>query len=75
MPRAAVLYEAGQALRVEEIDLAGPRSREVRVRVVAAGVCHSDYHYMKGDLTTQLPAVLGHEGAGVVEEVGAGVTT
>jgi S-(hydroxymethyl)glutathione dehydrogenase / alcohol dehydrogenase len=75
VPRAAVLYEAGQALRVEEIDLAGPRSREVRVRVVAAGVCHSDYHYMKGDLTTQLPAVLGHEGAGVVEEVGAGVTT
>ncbi|MBJ7598974.1 MAG: Zn-dependent alcohol dehydrogenase [Candidatus Nephthysia bennettiae] len=75
MPRAAVLYEAGQPLRVEEVDLAPPQTREVRVRVVAAGVCHSDYHYMKGDLATRLPAVLGHEGAGVVEEVGAGVTT
>ena len=75
MPRAAVLYEAGQPLRVEEVELASPQSREVRVRVLAAGVCHSDYHYMKGDLSTQLPAVLGHEGAGVVEEVGADVTT
>jgi len=70
MPRAAVLYEAGQPLRVEEVELASPQSREVRVRVLAAGVCHSDYHYMKGDLSTQLPAVLGHEGAGVVEAIG-----
>jgi S-(hydroxymethyl)glutathione dehydrogenase/alcohol dehydrogenase len=75
MPKAAVLYEAGQPLRVQEVDLAPPRWREVRVRILAAGVCHSDYHYMKGDLSTQLPAVLGHEGAGVVEEVGSGVTT
>jgi S-(hydroxymethyl)glutathione dehydrogenase / alcohol dehydrogenase len=73
--KAAVLYEPGQPLRVEEVELAPPRAGEVRVRVVAAGVCHSDYHYMKGDLATDLPAVLGHEGAGVVEEVGPGVTT
>src|SRR6266487_290260 len=72
--RAAVLYEPGQPLRVEEVELDAPRGGEVRVRVAAAGVCHSDYHYMRGDLVGQLPAVLGHEGAGVVEEVGAGVT-
>ncbi|HSR24106.1 MAG TPA: Zn-dependent alcohol dehydrogenase [Candidatus Eisenbacteria bacterium] len=72
--RAAVLYEPGAPLRVEEVELAPPRAGEVRVRVAAAGVCHSDYHYMRGDLTTNLPVVLGHEGAGVVEEVGPGVT-
>jgi Zn-dependent alcohol dehydrogenase len=60
---------------VEEVELASPKAGEVRVRVAAAGVCHSDYHYMRGDLTTELPAVLGHEGAGVVEEVGVGVAT
>jgi Zn-dependent alcohol dehydrogenase len=47
----------------------------VRVRIAAAGVCHSDYHVMRGDLPARLPAVLGHEGAGVVEEIGPGVTT
>jgi Zn-dependent alcohol dehydrogenase len=73
--RAAVLYQAGAPLRVEEVDLAPPNPGEVRVRVAAAGVCHSDYHYMCGDLTANLPAVLGHEGAGVVEEVGPGVTS
>ena len=73
--RAAVLYETGTPLRVEEVDLAAPRAGEVRVRVAAAGVCHSDYHYMRGDLVCNLPSVLGHEGAGVVEEVGPGVTS
>jgi S-(hydroxymethyl)glutathione dehydrogenase/alcohol dehydrogenase len=74
MPKAAVLYEAGQPLRVEEVDLAPPRAGEVRVRMSAAGVCHTDYHYMKGDLPGLTPLVLGHEGAGVVEEVGPAVT-
>ena len=60
---------------MEEVELASPRVGEVRVRVAAAGVCHSDYHVMSGDLAAQLPAVLGHEGAGVVEEVGPGVTS
>src|SRR5215471_2366883 len=73
--RAAVLYEPGQPLRVEEVELGSPRAGEVRVRVAAAGVCHSDYHYMRGDLRGNLPVVLGHEGAGIVEEVGPDVTT
>ena len=73
--KAAILYEAGQPLQVEEVDLGAPRAGEVLVRVAAAGVCHSDYHYMRGDLEMSLPAVLGHEGAGVVEEVGPGVTS
>jgi len=72
--KAAVLYEPGQPLRVEDVELAPPRTGEVRVRVGAAGVCHSDYHVMHGDMLAVLPAVLGHEGAGVVEEVGPGVT-
>jgi Zn-dependent alcohol dehydrogenase len=71
--RAAVLYQPGEPLRVEDVELGAPRAGEVRVRVAAAGVCHSDYHYMRGDLAGNLPVVLGHEGAGVVEEVGAGV--
>ena len=73
--KAAVLYETKQPLRVEEVDLDGPHDGEVLVRIGAAGVCHSDYHFMNGDLTVGLPCVLGHEGAGVVEEVGRGVTT
>jgi NDMA-dependent alcohol dehydrogenase len=72
--RAAVLYEAKQPLRVEDVELDGPRDGEVLVRIGAAGVCHSDYHFMNGDIPIGLPCVLGHEGAGVVEEVGRGVT-
>src|SRR3984893_16696992 len=75
MARAAGLYEGGQPLRGGGVELGAPQWRAGRGPVLAAGVCHSDYHYMKGDLSTQLPAVLGHEGAGVVEEVGADVTT
>src|SRR5205807_1553297 len=56
--RAAVLYEARQPLRVEELELDGPRDGEVLVRVGAAGVCHSDYHFMNGDLPIGLPCVL-----------------
>src|SRR5438445_987678 len=73
--KAAVLYEVKQPLRVEEVELEGPHTGEVLVRVEAAGVCHSDYHFMNGDLPIGLPCVLGHEGAGVVEAVGEGVTT
>lgn len=73
--KAAVLYEVGKPLRVEDVDLDGPRDGEVLVRIGAAGVCHSDYHFMKGDLPIGLPCVLGHEGAGVVEEVGRGVAS
>ena len=71
--KAAVLHAAGEPLRLEEVRLAAPRFGEVLVRVQAAGVCHSDLHYMTGDLTCRLPAILGHEGAGIVEETGPGV--
>ena len=73
--RAAVLHEVGAPLRVEDLELEPPRAGEVQVRVDAAGVCHSDHHYMTGDLRCPLPVVVGHEGAGEVEAVGAGVET
>ncbi|HTX02007.1 MAG TPA: zinc-binding dehydrogenase [Acidimicrobiales bacterium] len=72
--KAALLVEPGSPLEVGEVELEGPRAGEVLVRVEAAGICHSDYHYMAGDLRCRLPAVLGHEGAGIVEAVGPGVT-
>jgi len=72
--RAAVLDEIGQELVVQDLELASPGSGEVRVRIEASGVCHSDWNAVSGSSPTPLPAVLGHEGAGVVEEVGADVT-
>jgi len=72
--KAAVLHRAGTPLVIEDVDLAAPRAGEVVVRVQAAGICHSDLHYINGDLAGKLPAVLGHEGAGIVESVGEGVT-
>jgi S-(hydroxymethyl)glutathione dehydrogenase/alcohol dehydrogenase len=73
--RAAVLREVGTPLVVEEVLLAPPGAGEVRVRLAAAGVCHSDLHLAEGHLgEDRVPIVLGHEGAGVVETVGAGVT-
>lgn len=70
---AAVLWNTGEDWSVEEIDLAGPGPDEVLVRYVASGLCHSDDHIRTGDLPVELPTVGGHEGAGVVEEVGADV--
>lgn len=73
--RAAVLREPGTPVAVEEVELAPPGEREVLVRVAAAGVCHSDVHLADGVLGRgRWPMVLGHEGAGVVEAVGRGVT-
>src|SRR5213082_1815853 len=72
--RAAVLEEFGAPLAVQEIDLADPRPGEVLVRLVACGVCHTDLYTASGaDPSVYAPAVLGHEGAGVVEKVGEGV--
>src|SRR5579875_772335 len=71
--RAAVLEESPSDLRIADLDIDAPKEGEVLVRVMAAGVCHSDYHYIAGDLQTPLPVVLGHEGAGVVEAIGPGV--
>lgn len=72
--RAAVLEESGQALRVEELTLEPPKEREVAIRVVASGICHSDYSIVHGVLRSPLPIVLGHEAGGIVEEVGPGVS-
>jgi S-(hydroxymethyl)glutathione dehydrogenase / alcohol dehydrogenase len=72
--KAAVLYELKTPLRVEDIDLDPPKSHEVRVKIAANGVCHSDYSVIHGVIRSALPVVPGHEGAGVVDEVGAGVT-
>ena len=74
--RAAVLHEFGRPLVVEEVELAEPRAGEALVRLVACGVCHTDLYSASGaDPSGYAPAVLGHEGAGVVERVGPGVTS
>jgi S-(hydroxymethyl)glutathione dehydrogenase/alcohol dehydrogenase len=73
--KAAVLYEVGTPLRFEEVEVLPPQRGEVQVRMYAAGVCHSDLHVMKGDLGMPLPIILGHEGSGIVECVGEGVTS
>jgi S-(hydroxymethyl)glutathione dehydrogenase / alcohol dehydrogenase len=74
--RAAVAWKAGELLTIEELDLDGPRSGEVLVEVKATGICHTDYYTLSGaDPEGLFPAVLGHEGAGVVVDVGPGVTS
>jgi len=74
--RAAVAWEAGKPLTIEEVDVQGPKAGEVLVRIVATGVCHTDAFTLSGaDPEGIFPSILGHEGAGIVEEVGAGVTT
>jgi Zn-dependent alcohol dehydrogenase len=72
--RAALMTAVGDDLVVDEVELDPPRAGEVTVDVRHCGVCHSDVHYLDGSLRTGLPVVLGHEAAGVVSEVGAGVT-
>ena len=69
--KAAVLREVNKPLEIEDVQLADPGPREVLVRTVAAGVCHSDLHFQNGSYPYPLPAVLGHESAGVVEAVGS----
>ena len=74
--RAAVAVEAGQPLVIEEIDVAAPKAGEVLVQMVATGVCHTDAFTLSGDDPEGLfPCVLGHEGGGIVVDVGEGVTT
>jgi len=72
--RAAVLFEGQRKLSIEQVDVPEPRTGEVLVHMAAGGVCHSDLHVMKGDLSAPLPAILGHEGSGVVAAVGPGVS-
>ncbi len=74
--RAAVAFEAKQPLEIVELDLEGPKAGEVLVEIMATGICHTDAYTLDGlDSEGLFPSVLGHEGAGVVREVGAGVTS
>ena len=72
--KAAVLRAYGEKLQVEDVDLFDPAPNQVRVRIAASGVCHSDLSIQNGSMPFPVPAVLGHEGAGVVEAVGSAVT-
>ena len=72
--KAAVLWEVNTPWSVEEIELDDPKAGEVLVKLVASGMCHSDEHLTTGDLPFALPIIGGHEGAGIVEKVGEGVT-
>jgi S-(hydroxymethyl)glutathione dehydrogenase/alcohol dehydrogenase len=74
--RAAVAWEAGKPLTIEEVDVAGPKKGEVLVRIVATGVCHTDAFTLSGkDPEGLFPVILGHEGGGIVQEIGEGVTS
>ena len=74
--RAAVAWEANKPLTIETIEISGPKPGEVLVEIMATGVCHTDAYTLSGlDSEGKFPAILGHEGAGIVREVGAGVTS
>jgi S-(hydroxymethyl)glutathione dehydrogenase/alcohol dehydrogenase len=73
--KAAVFREMGRRMEIEDISISKPIGREVLVRLKAVGVCHSDLHILTGDLPHPMPAVLGHEAAGIVEQVGPEVHT
>lgn len=74
--RAAVAWEPGKPLTIEEIELEGPKSGEVLVKLIATGVCHTDAFTLSGDDPEgRFPSILGHEGGGIVEAVGSGVTS
>ena len=71
--RAAVAFEAKRPLEIVEVDLEGPREGEVLVEIMATGICHTDAYTLDGlDSEGLFPSILGHEGAGIVREVGAG---
>ena len=73
--QAAVLWEPGRIWEIEDVELDPPKAGEVLVRLVASGLCHSDEHFLTGDMPFLGAMIGGHEGAGVVEQVGPGVTT
>jgi len=68
--KAAILYEARTPLVIDDVQLGAMQADGVRLRVVASGLCHSDYHVMTGTLPHPMPVVLGHEASGIVEAVG-----
>ncbi|RCK28807.1 S-(hydroxymethyl)glutathione dehydrogenase/class III alcohol dehydrogenase [Thalassospira lucentensis] len=74
--KAAIAWEAGKPLSIEEVQVAPPKAGEVRIKIVATGVCHTDAFTLSGDDPEGIfPAILGHEGGGIVESVGEGVTS
>lgn len=73
--KAAVAWEAGKELSIEDVEVAPPKAHEVRIEIYYTGVCHTDAYTLSGkDPEGAFPIILGHEGAGVVESVGEGVT-
>ena len=72
--KAAVLYQANTPLEIRDLSLDDPRAGEVLIQLKASGVCHSDWHIISGDTQHVMPVVLGHEGAGIIQEIGPGVT-
>ncbi len=72
---AAILFEVGGRLDLREVEVQAPQAGEVLIRMAAGGICHTDLHVMTGHVSAPLPAVLGHEGAGVVAEIGPGVSS
>jgi S-(hydroxymethyl)glutathione dehydrogenase/alcohol dehydrogenase len=72
--KAAVLHEVNKPLTIEDVEINKPGAREVLIRTAFAGLCHSDLHFIEGLYPHPLPVVLGHESAGIVEQVGPEVT-
>ncbi|XP_060042324.1 alcohol dehydrogenase E chain-like isoform X1 [Erinaceus europaeus] len=73
--KAAVLWEHNKPFSMEDVEVAPPKAHEVRIKMVATGICRSDEHVVTGSLPRDLPVILGHEAAGIVESIGEGVTT
>ena len=74
--KAAVAWKSGEPLTIETVDLEGPQFGEVLVEIKATGICHTDYYTLSGaDPEGIFPAILGHEGAGIVVDIGPGVTS
>lgn len=72
--RAAVVYETNKGFTIEELELEGPKEKELLIKVMVAGICHSDWNFVTGDSKFNMPVVLGHEGSGIILETGPGVT-
>uniref|UniRef100_A0A4X1U5Q3 Alcohol dehydrogenase-like N-terminal domain-containing protein n=1 Tax=Sus scrofa TaxID=9823 RepID=A0A4X1U5Q3_PIG len=73
--KAAVLWEQKQPFSIEEIEVAPPKAKEVRIKILATGICRTDDHVIKGEMVSKFPVIVGHEATGVVESIGDGVTT
>ncbi|MFO7852361.1 MAG: alcohol dehydrogenase catalytic domain-containing protein [Bacteroidota bacterium] len=72
--RAAVVYETNKGFKIEELNIEPPKEKELYIKVMVAGICHSDWNFVTGDSLFNMPVVLGHEGAGIVLETGPGTT-